>query len=637
MESPFGLPSKIAIVCGISLILLMPILLSKNDYIDQPAILFKGSFEEEFDLNISLYLVNSTKCKIPDVDPFHSEIIKFFHPHDYIPCRKKELLTYVTKTNNIATLHINSTMVPLYTTNTMSCCYGNITRREDKQRPDDMIDIGMCTEFTDSVRMYQDFVIVRCTDLEKNQTVYENTHVAITLKEEVRKKLEMFNNSIIKPFSVLMVGIDSVSRLNMLRGLPETYQFLEENEWIPLEGYNKIGDNTFPNIMGILSGFNESSAYAICNPTKLNKLDDCPMLWYDYRRLNYVTAYAEDETWMNTFNYKKKGFTKLPTDYYFRSYMQGAETLKRVRKDGMNYCTGPESSGERILNVAKDFATTFKSSPSFSFFWMNTFSHNDLNSITGMDKKVRGFLEEISSSGVLENSFVIFFSDHGMRFGEIRYTSVGWLEGRLPFVYISVPGRFKRQYPVEYKNLKNKCNQLTTPYDLHMTLQHLLVLSGFNYTTKASSACPKCNSLFVNGQPDRSCEDAAIEQHWCTCLGYKPVDVRGQTTTTAVTYLVDQIHQIIRDKGKESICAKYVLNKVISSSTSETVIYKNDSYVLLVVETEPKAVFEATLLYKNVGNETRFELQGGISRLDSYASHSKCTDDTFLKKYCYCM
>jgi hypothetical protein len=303
----------------------------------------------------------------------------------------------------------------------------------------------------------------------------------------------------------------------------------------------------------------------------------------------------------------------------------------------MNYCTGPETSGERILNVAKDFAATFKSSPSFSFFWMNTFSHNDLNSITGMDKKVRGFLEEISSSGVLENSFVIFFSDHGMRFGEIRYTSVGWLEGRLPFVYISVPDRFKRQYPVEYKNLKNKRNQLTTPYDLHMTLQHLLVLSGFNYTTKASSACPKCNSLFVNGQPDRSCEDAAIEQHWCTCLGYKPVDVRGQTTTTAVTYLVDQIHQIIRDKGKESICAKYVLNKVISSSISETVIYKNDSYVLLVVETEPKAVFEATLLYKNVGNETRFELQGGISRLDSYASHSKCTDDTFLKKYCYCM
>jgi hypothetical protein len=157
MESLVVLPSKIAIVCGISLILLMPILLSKNGYIDQPVIFFKGTIEEEFNLNckyihvvyfcyifqnfsVSLYLVNSTKCKIPDVDPFHSEIIKFFHPHDYIPCRKKELLTYVTKTNNIATLHINSTMVPLYTTNTMSCCYGNITRREDKQRPDDMIE-----------------------------------------------------------------------------------------------------------------------------------------------------------------------------------------------------------------------------------------------------------------------------------------------------------------------------------------------------------------------------------------------------------------------------------------------------------------------------------------------------------------
>ncbi|RYA67319.1 hypothetical protein DD592_27595, partial [Enterobacter cloacae complex sp. 2DZ2F20B] len=56
----------------------------------------------------------------------------------------------------------------------------------------------------------------------------------------------------------------------------------------------------------------------------------CPMIWFDFKKLNYITGYAEDEAWINTFNYKKKGFTEPPTDYYFRPYIQGSEKLKMV-------------------------------------------------------------------------------------------------------------------------------------------------------------------------------------------------------------------------------------------------------------------------------------------------------------------
>lgn len=44
----------------------------------------------------------------------------------------------------------------------------------------------------------------------------------------------------------------------MLRSLPRSREFLQQNDFIELKGYNKVGENTFPNIMvrwyGMLKG-----------------------------------------------------------------------------------------------------------------------------------------------------------------------------------------------------------------------------------------------------------------------------------------------------------------------------------------------------------------------------------------------
>ncbi|KAG5892621.1 hypothetical protein JTB14_019710 [Gonioctena quinquepunctata] len=217
-----------------------------------------------------------------------------------------------------------------------------------------------CKTFQNNITIHNDPVLVKCAQVDKpGKSVYENVHATITLKDEVQKKMENFDNTT-KPISVLFVGIDSISRLNFIRSLPNTYKFVEENGWVPLKGYNKMDDNTFPNLMAILTGYNQTYAYNVCDPKTVGKLDNCSMLWYDFRKLGFITAYAEDEAFINTFNYRKKGFTIPPVDYYFRPYILATETLDKKYKDGMKYCTGPESAGERIMNIAKDFTTTFK-------------------------------------------------------------------------------------------------------------------------------------------------------------------------------------------------------------------------------------------------------------------------------------
>lgn len=166
------------------------------------------------------------------------------------------------------------------------------------------------------------------------KTVYENVH-AVLNPEKVRDRVDNANQSVgtfSRKLSVLILGIDSISRLNFYRTMPKTEKYLRETGWIGLKGYNKIGDNTFPNLMAILTGQNSQQAYSRCKPTVAYKLDNCPFLWHNFRNVGYVTAYGEDETMLNTFNYLKVGFVEPPTDYYLRPYMLASERLLKVKK-----------------------------------------------------------------------------------------------------------------------------------------------------------------------------------------------------------------------------------------------------------------------------------------------------------------
>ncbi|XP_049823264.1 uncharacterized protein LOC109595943 isoform X2 [Aethina tumida] len=438
------------------------------------------------------FLVDSDECKIINLHPFNDESMKFYNPVDYIPCRELDLLTYVTKERNVAELHINQTLIPLYSEYEVKCCYSYVTRNPEKG--DNGLEMSECEYFSDKVQLDGDIVTVKCQD-SFSMLIYENTHSPVMITEEIQTKL---NNKKESAISLTLIGIDSISRLNFIRVMPKTFNFVETNDFYSLKGYNKIGDNTYPNVMALLTGMTEKQAEQQCNSSKSGKLDSCPMLWYDFRNFGHITAYAEDDPTIGTFNYGRKGFSHSPTDYYFRTYMLASERLRTKQIDFLTYCVGPESSGEKIMNIVKDFEYTFKNAPTFGFYWMNTFSHNNLNMPSSVDDNITNFLQDLQQSGHFNKSIVVFLSDHGMRFGSIRNTHTGWMEERLPYIYFSFPPTFKEKFPVEYNNFLSNEYKLTSPFDLYMTLQHLLVLSGYNYTMKPSIGCHKSTTTLYS-------------------------------------------------------------------------------------------------------------------------------------------
>lgn len=172
-----------------------------------------------------------------------------------------------------------------------------------------------------------EYIYVRCTSKKKN--IYKTIHYMVidkkpkpvTTKEELSQKL----------FSVFLFAIDSISRLNFMRTLPNTRKYIEERGWLPLEGYTKIADNTFPNLMAILTGMTVDQAIKHCYPSYKEKVDDCPFMWKNFSENGYLTSYVEDTAHMSSFNYHKYGFMNSPTDYYSRPILMAARKFMKIQ------------------------------------------------------------------------------------------------------------------------------------------------------------------------------------------------------------------------------------------------------------------------------------------------------------------
>lgn len=451
--------------------------------------------------------------------------------------------------------------------------------------------------------------MVHC-DLDYKQ--YINVHSAITIKAKSRKRQQSFQKLKKDPFSVLILGIDSVSRMSFIRNLPKTSRYLGYNQWIPLNVYNAVSDTTFDSFMALLAGFNQTHSSKICN--RNNKIDNCPLMWKKFEKLNYTTAYYEDENHLNTLKFKNP-----PIDYYYRPYIIAAESIPK--KKFFTPCRNPVD--ERFFNLAKEFLETFVNYPTFSIFWTKKFMQNE--ELPELDNILRDFFQNLDKK-ILDRTVVFFLSNHGMNSGQIRFTNPGWLEQRLPFMYIWVPHRFRDLHPFEFENLKKKKNELTSPYDVYMTLQQILVLSELKYKIRTSKACPRCRSLFRESNPERSCEDAGITRSWCSCAGFTPKNVNNDVVQRAAHFMVWRINEIVANAAD---CQGFTLKTVYEASVSETFSRETKKYYLVLIETNPKAVFEGIVLYQN----EEFLIQGEISRL---SSHSRCVEDPFLDKYCYC-
>lgn len=390
--------------------------------------------------------------------------------------------------------------------------------------------------------------------------------------------------------------------------------------------------------MAILTGLNLTESFAKCNPKVVGQLDTCPFLWKDFHDTGYATTYVEDETSFSTFNsHHNLGFLKPPTDYYMRPYMIAAEQLLPVKKKNtLNFCLGSREAGVHIYDYAMDFATHFKNDASFGLFWLNSFSHEVLEDPSSMDVKMKEYVQIMEDRGILNESMVVMFSDHGLRFGEILHLYTGWVEERLPYLFIWLPPWFKQQHPEFVEALKINRDRLTNPYDMHMTLKHILKLADPSREMVPAPNCPKCQSLFTEVPLNRTCEEISIENHFCTCPTSHDCDVNSKIIQDAAQFALDDINRLLEAGDPKKVCAKLEMKKISQARKTE---YRkpNDSYdeYLVTFSVSPSdAWFQQSVQYrKNSG----FKVRQLASRINAHGNQSNvCLENYKIRLYCYC-
>lgn len=412
---------------------------------------------------------NEYECVIPDYDPYDPHVTKYLSTSPVIQCGQPQ--PYLTYLDYDGFIHLNKTTIKNsgHDERDYECQYSEILRTN---KSDDKFSLGIPQMFKETEKIQSSaFVLVKCF-LKSADLVYESGHAYVPPPSaELYTASRRKSNDVDHP-SVLIFGVDSMSRLNFVRQLPRTYHVLTNVlDAIVFKGMTKTGDNTFPNMMALLSGINvhkrnnKSNTLSVYKPTYF---DDVPIVWDSFRASGYATMYNEDAPSLTVFNFHASGFKDQPTDYYVRPFWLALNSISSFHsKDSRCYGNTPKHM--YLLDYIEQFAARMKNHRYFAFTFLTLLSHDDLNEVQVADSDFENMFLKMQQEGQLNNTIVIVLGDHGHRFSGIRKTDIGRVEERMPFLAVSLPTEFKDRYPHLVEGLKQNHNTLLSWYVSRVT------------------------------------------------------------------------------------------------------------------------------------------------------------------------
>ena len=466
-----------------------------------------------------------------------------------------------------------------------------------------------------------------------------------------------------KKMNVLVIGLDSVAMNHFRRIFPVTYKYLTEQfeQNVFYERYNKIGENTYPNIVPTLTGlvidshteYNLNYELGFFRQIDSTYHDNLPFIWREYEKLGYLSMFNEEKVKIGMFRLKRNGFRYPPVSLFTQPFYLKLETIHQPI-----LCYENEPVYVKSLNQIRQFVDRMNSPdnidlPYFSFNFLKYYTHDYLSVPQDLDYKLRNLIKYFESKRYLDNTLFILMSDHGSRLTKYSYQSkIGKLERSLPFFSMRLP---KPLWNTEYhRNAVLNKDKLLTAHDIYKTLKHFRYMNKNLERLEEPGAPINSNdcrrnfaqnvkhvrnrrgiSLLERHPENRTCADALIPVIFCTSMPRIVLSDAAFMNETgySVYYASKFIEQYVvkmTDEVRDK-CKVYKLKK--TESVRKVVSQFQTIYILQVLLEPGHSLFEAYLILK----EKKFETYNLVTRLSRYKQQSNCMTKSSLMGFCFCI
>lgn len=601
-------------------------------------------------------------CEIIVLNPWDESLRPFIRKPSELKCKEKVDFMYI---DSQGLINFNVTLAKLHNLDlrSLKCVYQTIRRVDG----DMQLLFGKERSLQPPAFIKSHVFRVRCSNL--TDTVYDMAHFNPMWNENAKPDSLIESESPDK-LSLIVFGIDSVSRSHAVRNLPKSLKFLTDAfHAYDFVGYRKVGENTWPNLAPTLTGKSHRS-FTLAEILFVFS-DMMPLIWNEKPTQHMATFFAEDRPDISSFRLGTNGFKKSPTDYFFRPYSLAMYEFEPVFISPLGeswwYCYGNREHFDLQVEYLKGFMRRYVNKRKLAWFWSNAAAHEDFTTLARNDDRLLQFLTWLYSTNMLENSILLMMSDHGFRIGGASLTHVGRAENNSPWLMMHVPKHVITRYPWINDTLVTNTRRLVTAYDIHETMVDILYnnVPKKSHISQVSNSLTK-RSLFSNIPGDRTCADAGIEDKYCTCFAKTSVSTISKFSQLLAENLVDSIDGVLQNYKHE--CEKVQLLNI----TEVTVIYSNSDqlnladeerneksalnlvkksflggsdtneersgrYSVLFYTIPGEAYFEGTVDYDRYADvPNQLSVVGEPSRLNRYGTQSHCMSTSFLKQFCYC-
>lgn len=587
------------------------------------------------------YFVNTSGCRMMALNPLPMESANYLLRLEPKNCNRLQLFKARTihRKNYLIRTMSNKKILNAWKVENISdivCIYKTTHRYDDfrniyvTKRVIRLSNQTFAIGVEDSTRILR----IRCTD-SHNTTLYHDVHFFLQSRFQHRPKKRSDR------LSVMIIGIDSLSHMHYLRTMPFLGSYISRLPHVEFWGYNRVGSNSYPNLVPLLSGMDVDQLEAACY-RGYDNYDECEFLWKHFKLSGYRTSFAEDTRVGGTFNYVKKGFYRQPTDFYLRPVMLEIDSHTRYSIDLRDdiHCTGSRKYGDILLEFINKLIPNIADGLHFSFFWQSQGVHDYFNYAQLLDEKYLKLMQTLNNTRILNDTLVLLMSDHGIRFGSFRQTYQGMLEESQPLLIALFPKWLEKAYPVAISNLRYNAHSLVTTFDLHVTLKdltNLKLLHNSNIQKRTAALrelghnIPRGISLFLPIPKVRDCALAGIPASYCLCHSLSLLATADDRSQRAALFVVKSINAIIRS---EKLCQTLKLKEVQAAYLLNR---NNDHYeyeVKVRIQTTPGGgLFEGTTRFTG----DLLALNGAVLRINKYGNQSYCVHNYLIEMYCYCL